>query len=95
MRLTHMAHTMDKKETPQERYHRKYKKSYILHMISDTPDKRVTPQSRYDATHTTHITLKLNLRTDADIIEYIGSQPSKQGAIKSAIRYLLQHRPRP
>lgn len=36
--------------------------------------------------NTKQIKLKLNKRTDADIIEWIDKQQSKQGAIKKAIR---------
>lgn len=45
-----------------------------------------TPQSRYDAKNTEQIHLKLNLKTDADILEWLIKQPSKQGYIKSLIR---------
>jgi hypothetical protein len=47
---------------------------------------RDTPQSRYDAANTVQVTLKLNLRTDADILEKLASVPSKQGYIKQLIR---------
>ena len=36
--------------------------------------------------NTVMLTVKLNKRTDADIIEWIDKQASKQGAIKKAIR---------
>lgn len=43
-------------------------------------------QQRYDAAHTTQVKLKLNLTTDRDIIDWLGSQPNKQGAVKELIR---------
>ncbi len=43
-------------------------------------------QARYDRTHTTGFYMKLNLRTDLDIIRWLWKQPSKQGSIKKLIR---------
>lgn len=43
-------------------------------------------QARYDEKATRRIGLKLNIKTDADIIEWLESQSSMQGAIKEAIR---------
>ena len=42
--------------------------------------------ARYDATHCKTYGLKLNLRTDADIIKRLASVPSMQGYIKQLIR---------
>lgn len=36
--------------------------------------------------NTVQITAKLNQHTDADILQYLSIQPSKQGAIKQALR---------
>lgn len=44
------------------------------------------PQEKYDKTHTTKITLKLNINTDKNILEKLDSVPSKQGYIKQLIR---------
>ena len=41
---------------------------------------------KYDAEHTTNLHLKLNTRTDQDIIKWLWKQPNKQGAIKALIR---------
>jgi len=53
-------------------------------------------QKRYDRNNTQHISLKLNKRTDADILEWIGRQrtagQSVQGTIKSLIRDILPQR---
>lgn len=46
-------------------------------------------QARYDAKATTRVALKLNNNTDADILEWLNEQFSKQGSIKTAIRLLI------
>lgn len=51
-----------------------------------TSESQVRAQAKYDAVHTIHISLKLNTKTDHDIIEWIKQQASKQGAIKEIIR---------
>ena len=43
-------------------------------------------QTRYDSTHCRTYGLKLNLVTDADIIEKLSSVPNVQAYIKQAIR---------
>ena len=43
-------------------------------------------QKRYDAKSTRQVHLKLNRRTDRDILEKLSSVPSKQGYIKALIR---------
>ena len=45
-----------------------------------------TPQERYDRVNTVRVQLKLNKKTDADVLEYLDKQPSKQGRIKELIR---------
>lgn len=47
---------------------------------------KYTPQRRYDAANAVHVPLKLNRKTDADIISLLDKQPSKQGYIKLALR---------
>ena len=49
-------------------------------------DKPQTAKERYDATHTRKITMKLNLKTDADVLDKLDSVESKQGYIKELIR---------
>lgn len=49
-------------------------------------NKRSEWQNRYDKTHCKPVYLKLNLRTDADIIAKLASVPNKQGYIKQLIR---------
>lgn len=43
-------------------------------------------QERYDAAHTKQVKLKLNLKTDADILEKLERCGNVQGYIKSLIR---------
>ena len=48
--------------------------------------KEYQPQQKYDAANTTQVKLKLNLGTDADIIEFLNKSDNKQGTIKQLIR---------
>ena len=43
-------------------------------------------REKYDKKNTVLISLKLNKKTDADIIEWIEHQANKQGSIKAIIR---------
>lgn len=49
-------------------------------------EKKQTPQDRYDRNNTKRLYIKLNLKTDADILAYLESVPNKQGKIKELIR---------
>ena len=52
-----------------------------------TTDAQKKAIAKYDAENTVQIHLKLNRRTDADIIEALGEAPEgKQGFIKRLIR---------
>lgn len=52
-------------------------------MTSKSQKKAV---AKYDAANTIQFKMKLNTKTDADIIAWLNEQPSKQGYIKSLIR---------
>lgn len=52
----------------------------------DTIQAHTQAQAKYDRQHTTGFYMKLNLRTDKDIIQWLWRQPSKQGAVKRLIR---------
>ena len=41
---------------------------------------------KYDAANTKQIHLKLNIKTDADILDYLNKQENVQGYIKKLIR---------
>ena len=43
-------------------------------------------QERYDKANTTKFQMKLNLKTDADILTYLNSLDNKQGKVKELIR---------
>lgn len=47
---------------------------------------QIKAQAKYDAEHTRQIHLKLNRRTDEDVLDKLDSVPSKQGYIKELIR---------
>ena len=49
-------------------------------------ESRTKAQAKYDKDHTTGVYLKLNNVNDADILEWLSLQNSKQGAIKDLIR---------
>ena len=44
------------------------------------------PQAKYDSNNTMRVYIKLNVNTDADIIEYLNASDNKQGLIKKLIR---------
>ena len=50
---------------------------------------KYAPQARYDAANTLRINIKLNLRTDADLIAALDAAPAKQTLIKQALRAYL------
>lgn len=44
------------------------------------------PQKKYDKAHTVMVCVKLNIKTDADILEVLNACDNKQGFIKQCIR---------
>ena len=52
----------------------------------DSLEARNRAQAKYDKEHTKGVYLKLNLRTDLDIIRWMWGQDSVQGSIKRLIR---------
>ena len=50
------------------------------------PKKQTLYQKKYDKANSKFISLKLNLKYDADILEKLDSVESKQGYIKQLIR---------
>lgn len=51
-----------------------------------TTESRRKANAKFQSEHTTFIGLKLVDTTDADIIDWLKKQPSKQGYIKTLIR---------
>ncbi len=52
----------------------------------ETIEARARAQAKYDKEHTKGLYMKLNLRTDMDIIQWTWCQKSVQGSIKRLIR---------
>ena len=52
----------------------------------DTTEAQRKAQRRYDAKNTRQVHIKLNLRTDKDVLEKLDEVQSKQGYIKRLIR---------
>lgn len=52
----------------------------------DSIESRNKAQAKYDKAHTVGFYMKLNTRTDSDIIHWLWAQASKQGSIKKLIR---------
>ena len=52
----------------------------------DSIQARTNAQAKYDKNNTSGFYIKLNIHTDLDIIRWLQSQPSKQGAVKKLIR---------
>ena len=48
--------------------------------------RKETPQDRYNKKNTTLCQIRLNYKTDADILTWLDSQPNKTGYIKALIR---------
>ncbi len=50
-------------------------------------------KERYDNANTRQVKMKLNIKTDADILAWLDAQDSKQGAIKELIRKEIKKQP--
>lgn len=58
------------------------------------PTQRSITQMRYDKEKSRHYGMKLNMKTDADIIAVLDDQPSFQGFIKQLVReYISRNDP--
>lgn len=51
-----------------------------------TSESQLRAQASYDKKNTVRLSLKFNLRTDEDIIQWLRSQKSMQGSIKRLVR---------
>lgn len=47
-------------------------------------------QKKYDRNNTKQFSIKLNRKTDKDLMEWLEKQPSKQGAIKAALAIAMR-----
>ena len=59
---------------------------------SKLPESKRRANAKYDANTTQHFAVKLNKRTDVDIINALTAAPNKQGFIKEAIRFYLENK---
>lgn len=59
---------------------------HIYNTAEEARQARNASKARYDAENTRHIGLKLNLKTDADILEWLETKDSTQRYIKRLIR---------
>lgn len=57
--------------------------------ISSLQDRAIY-QAKWMRDHTVMVSIKLNKNTDQDIIDWLGRQPSRQGAIKQLIRAAIK-----
>lgn len=55
-----------------------------------TSKAQLRAQEKYDKDNTVQVKLKLNKKTDADIIDYLSRQENKQGFIKTIIREFMR-----
>ena len=53
-------------------------------------EAQIKASAKYDAKNTKLIPIKLNLKTDADILEWMDQQSNRQGAIKELIRKAIK-----
>ena len=53
-------------------------------------DNNYKHTKKYDSENTTKVTLKLNLKTDSDILEFLDKCGNKQGTIKALIRQEIE-----
>lgn len=53
-------------------------------------EAQIKAQAKYDAANTRQVHLKLNLRTDKDVLARLDEVPCKQGYIKRLIREDLE-----
>ena len=49
-------------------------------------EAHVRASRKYDSSHTVGFYMKLNITTDADVLEWLRGQDNKQGKIKELIR---------
>lgn len=49
-------------------------------------EAQLRAQAKYDARETVQFKMKLNKKTDADVIQRLEEQPNKQGYVKRLIR---------
>ena len=64
----------------------------LLRGDEDMKTEKYAAQEKYDKENTIRTGIKFNKKTDADILEFLEKQTSKQGAIKAAIRSYMNEK---
>ena len=57
---------------------------------ANTSQAQLEAQARYDSENTKQITLKLNVKTDADILEYLKIRKTMDGGMQGYIKSLIR-----
>ena len=58
----------------------------LMEVMRMATEAQIKAQRKYDAANTRQVHLKLNRRTDKDVLARLDDVPSKQGYIKKLIR---------
>lgn len=53
-------------------------------------NSKKSARERYDEVNTQRVSLKLNKKTDSEILEWLDTKDNKQGAIKNAIMDVIK-----
>ena len=66
-------------------------KNLGVEKMEEVKKNKYAPQERYKKRNVKQIALQFNIKTDADILECLNSQPNKIGFIKKLIREYLKN----
>lgn len=64
----------------------------IKYKDGNTETRKYSSQEKYDKINTVQVTMKLNKKTDEDILKWLNEQESKQGSIKKLIRKAINEK---
>mgnify|MGYP007125487160 FL=1 len=64
----------------------------IKYKDGNTETRKYSSQEKYDKINTMQVTMKLNKKTDEDILKWLNEQESKQGSIKKLIRKAINEK---
>lgn len=54
--------------------------------------RKYASQAKYDKSNTVQFMMKLNKKTDTDILEWLDNQKNKQGSVKELIRKAINEK---
>lgn len=66
----------------------------IKKTTGETEIVKYGPQNKYDQNNTVQLKLKLNKKTDTDILEWLDTLDNKQGTIKEILREYISNLPK-